>query len=64
MEIFFFMADQVKKSAGAKNKKKKFYGRFAKGMALGRTTYKSKAAGLKDDTFDVGVASNPTQFSK
>jgi hypothetical protein len=33
-------------------------------MALGRTTYKSKAAGLEDDTFDVGAASNPAKFSK
>ncbi len=33
-------------------------------MALGRTTYKSKVAGLEDDTFDVGAASNPNKFSK
>jgi hypothetical protein len=33
-------------------------------MAAGRTTYKSKVAGLEDDTFDVGAASNPTKFSK
>ncbi len=58
------MADQDKKPAGAKNKKKKIYGGYAKGMAAGRTTYKSKVAGLEDDTFDVGAASDPTKFSK
>jgi hypothetical protein len=46
------MADQDKRPAGAKNKKKKFYGQHAKGMALGRTAYKSKEAGLEDDTLD------------
>ena len=57
------MADQDKKPAGAENKKK-IYGRYAKGMAAGRTTYKSKVAGLKDDTFNVGAASDPAKFSK
>jgi hypothetical protein len=33
-------------------------------MAAGRTTYKSKVAGLEEDTFDVGAASDPTKFSK
>jgi hypothetical protein len=32
------MADQDKKLAGAKNKKKKFYSQYAKGMAARRTT--------------------------
>ena len=58
------MADQDKKPVGAENKKKKFHGRYAKGMAGGRTTYKSKVAGLEDDTFDVGAASDPAKFSK
>ncbi len=58
------MADQDKKPAGAENKKKKIYSRYAKGMAGGRTTYKSKVAGLEDDTFDVGAASDPAKFSK
>jgi hypothetical protein len=58
------MADQDEEQAGAENKKKKFYGRYARGMALGRTTNKSKVAGLEDDTFDVGAASNPAKFSK
>jgi hypothetical protein len=31
---YFIMADQEKKLTGAKNKKKKFYGRYAKGMLL------------------------------
>ncbi len=57
------MADQDKKPAGAENKKK-IYGRYAKGMAAGRTTYKSKVAGLEDDTFDVGATSDPAKFSK
>ncbi len=58
------MAYQDKKPAGAKNKKNKFYGQYAKGMAARRTTYKSKEAGLEDDTLDVGAASDPTKFSK
>jgi hypothetical protein len=58
------MADQDKKQAGAENKRKKFYGRQAKGMAAGRTTYKSKVAGLEDDIFNVGAASDPAKFSK
>jgi hypothetical protein len=58
------MADQDKKPTGAENKKKKFHGRHAKGMTSGRTTYKSKVAGLEDDTFDVGGASDPAKFSK
>jgi hypothetical protein len=33
-------------------------------MVAGSTTYKSKVAGLEDDTFDVGVASDPKKFSK
>ncbi len=33
-------------------------------MAAGRTTYKSKVAGLEDDTFNVGAASDPSKFSK
>jgi hypothetical protein len=58
------MADQDKKPAGVKNKKKKFNGQYSKGMAAGRTTYKSKVAGLEDDTFDVAAASDPAKFSK
>ncbi len=48
----------------AKNKKKKFCGRYRKGMPLGRTTYKSKVVGLKNNSFDVGAASDPAKFSK
>jgi hypothetical protein len=58
------MADQDKIPTGAENKKKKLYGRYAKGMAFGRTTYKSKMAGLDNDMFDVGAASNPAKISK
>jgi hypothetical protein len=58
------MADQKKKPAGVENKKKKFYGRYAKGMSLGRATYKRKVAGLENTTYDVRAASNPTKFSK
>ncbi len=57
------MADQDKKPAGAENNKKTC-GRYAKGMAAGRTTYKSKVAGLEDNTFNVGAASDPAKFSK
>jgi hypothetical protein len=57
------MAEEEKKPGGADNRKKKFYGRFAKGAA-GRSTYKSKVQGLENDTFDVGASSNPVKFSK
>jgi hypothetical protein len=33
-------------------------------VAARRTTYKSKVAGLEDDTFNVGAASDPSKFSK
>ncbi len=33
-------------------------------MGAGRTTYKSKVAGLENDTFDVGAVSDPAKFSK
>jgi hypothetical protein len=33
-------------------------------MAAAGTTYKSKLAGLEDDTFNVGAASVPAKFSK
>jgi hypothetical protein len=58
------MADQDKKPTGDENKKKKFYGQYAKGMATRRTTYKSKVTGLEEDTFNVGAASDPAKFSK
>jgi hypothetical protein len=57
------MAKAEKKPSEADNRKKKFYGRFAKGAA-GRSTYKSKVRGLENDTFDVGASSNPAKFSK
>jgi hypothetical protein len=38
------MAEQEKKLAGAKNKKKKFYSQYSKGILVGKTTYKSKMA--------------------
>ena len=51
--------------AGAVNNKKKFHGRYAKGMSLGRTPYKNQLSGLDDDTFDVGAsAREPAKFSK
>jgi hypothetical protein len=57
------MVEEEKKPGGADNRKKKFYGRFAKGAA-GRSTYKSKVQGLENDTFNVGASSNPAKFSK
>jgi hypothetical protein len=57
------MAEEEKKPGGADNRKKKFYGRFAKGAA-GRSTYKSKVQGLENKTSNVGVSSNLTKFSK
>jgi hypothetical protein len=58
------MGEQEKKPGGANNVMKKFCGRFAKGAAAGRSTYKSKVQGLESNTFDVGALSNPTKFSK
>ena len=49
------MVKQEKKPGGADGKKKKFYGQFAKGVTLRRSTYKSKVQGLESDTFDVGA---------
>jgi hypothetical protein len=57
------MVEEEKKPGGADNRKKKFYGRFAKGAA-GRSTYKSKVQGLEKDTFNVGASSYPAKFSK
>jgi hypothetical protein len=57
------MAEEEKKPGGADSRKKKFYGRFAKGAA-GRSTYKSKVQELEKDTFNVGASSNPAKFSK
>jgi hypothetical protein len=31
-------------------------------MAAGRTTYKNKGAGLEDNAFNVGAASDPTKL--
>ncbi len=50
--------------ARARYKKTKFYRQYAKGISIRRTTYKSKGAGLENNTFDVGAASNPAKFSK
>ncbi len=58
------MAEEEKKPGGADNKKKKFYRRFAKGATGRGSTYKSKVQGLENNTFDVGVSSNPAKFSK
>ena len=58
------MAEQEKKPGGADDKKKKFYGRFAKGATLGRSTYKSKVQGLESNIFNVGASSSPAKFSK
>jgi hypothetical protein len=56
------LAEEEKKPGGADNRKK-FYGRFAKGVA-GRSTYKSKLQGLENNTSDVGALSNPAKVSK
>jgi hypothetical protein len=57
------MAEEEKKPGGADIRKKKFYGRFAKGVA-GRSTYKRKVQGLENNTFNVRASSNPAKFSK
>jgi hypothetical protein len=57
------MAEEEKTPGGADNRKKKFYGRFAKGVA-GRSMYKSKVQGLENNTSNVGASSNPAKFSK
>jgi hypothetical protein len=64
MKKYFSMADQDKKLAGAKNKRKTFYDQYAKGMAARRTMHKSKGVGLDNDMFNMGAASDPTKFSK
>jgi hypothetical protein len=57
------MMEEEKKPGGANNRKKKIYWRFAKGAA-GRSMYKCKVQGLENNTFDIGVSSNPAKFSK
>jgi hypothetical protein len=57
------VAEEEKKPGGVDNRKKKFYGRFAKGAA-GRSLYKSRVQGLENDTFNIGASSNPAKFSK
>jgi hypothetical protein len=57
------MAKEGKKPGWADSRKKKFYGRFTKGVA-GRSSYKSKVQGLENDTFNVGASSKPAKFSK
>ena len=51
------MVEQEKKPGAADGKKKKFYGRFAKGVRLGRGMYKSNMQGPESDTFNVGASS-------
>jgi len=58
------MAEQEKKNARADNRKKKFYGQFAKEKLTGRSAYKNKVQGLENKMFDVGASSNPVRFSK
>jgi hypothetical protein len=58
------MAEQEKKLGEGYGRKKRFYGRFAKGGMVGRSTYKSKVQGLENDTFNVGASSDPSKFSK
>jgi hypothetical protein len=58
------MADQEKKPGGADSRKKKLYRQFAKGAAVGRSTYKSKAQRLENNEFDVGASNDPTKFGK
>jgi hypothetical protein len=55
------MREQEKKPAGA-GKKKNY--RFGQRSGPPKSTYKSKAAGLKDDTFNVGASSDLAKFSK
>ncbi len=53
--------DQTKMAkAGKKNR----YRCNNRGNQATRTSYKSKIAKLEDEFFDVGVASDPTKFSK
>jgi hypothetical protein len=58
------MVEQEKKPGEGYGRKKKFYGRFAKGGTVGRSTYKSKVQGLENNTFNVGASSDPAKFSK
>jgi hypothetical protein len=58
------MAEQEKKPGEGYGRKEKFYGRFAKGGTVGRSTYKSKVQGLENNTFNVGASSDPAKFSK
>ncbi len=62
--IKVIMAEQEKKPGEGYGRKKKLYGRLAKGGTVGRSAYKSKVQGLENDTFDVGASSDAAKFSK
>ena len=57
------MTEQEKKPGAAAGRKKNNY-RFGQRSSLPKSNYKSKIAGLEDDTFDVGASSDPAKFSK
>ena len=57
------MAEQEKKPATAARKKNYRFGNRA-GQSGPKLIFKSNVIGLEEDTFDVGVSSDPAKFSK
>jgi hypothetical protein len=58
------MAEQKIELPGGKGKKKRHHRVFVRGAATAKLDYKSAVVGLENDTFDVGVWSEPAKFSK
>ncbi len=58
------MAEQKSESPGVKGKKIRYHCAFARGVATAKLGYKSAIVGLENNTFNVGVWSDPAKFSK
>jgi hypothetical protein len=58
------MAEQKSKLPRGKGKKKRYYRGFARGAATAKSGYRSMVVGLKNNTFNKGVSSDPVKFSK
>jgi hypothetical protein len=58
------MAEQEQKKPATTRRPKWHGNRYRRGNQVIRGNYKSRLEGLEDNTFNVGVLSNPAKFSK
>jgi hypothetical protein len=58
------MAEQEQKKSATTGRPKWRGNRYRRGNQVSRGNYKSRLEGLEDDTFDIGMSSNPAKFSK